>query len=360
MSHELNNPDFSDKTLDHSRDDNTTVEGGAPLLSICIPTYNRADFIGHCLDSILGQWVEGIELVIVDGASKDATPAVVAEYQRRYPFIRYFRRSSNVGIDEDVLKVVELATGDYCWLMSDDDQFEPGALADVLGKLGQFSDLAGASVNYSSYDISMKFKIATVPALIGMDHTSDHLFLSREDCFAGLSMHLGYLSAQIVNRKLWNGVVSSCDLMPYMRSSWLMVFMIGQMLNRNSRWLYIGEACIGNRTANDSFVLRVGEYNRQLITHESFPRIIRDLFGEGSPVFGAITNRTITNRMPRNLAKLKANNASFQLQIDLVLLYTRKYGRHLNYWLFVFPIFLIPNFFLRFTRFVYLEARKRA
>lgn len=358
MSSELQIPNSLDLPLDHALDNNAIQGGCSPRLSICIPTYNRAAFIGHCLDSILGQWLEGVELIIVDGASKDETPVVVAEYQRRYPFIRYFRRSSNVGIDEDVLKVVELATGDYCWLMSDDDQFEHGALADVLGKLEQFDDLAGASVSYSSYDINMKFRIATVPALIGMDHTSDHLFLSRDECFAGLGMHLGYLSAQIVNRKLWNVAVSTCDLMPYMRSSWLMVFMIGQMLSRNSRWLYIGESCIGNRTANDSFVLRVGEYNRQLITHESFPRVIRDLFGESSSVFCTITNRTIKNRMPRNLAKLKANNASIQLQIELISLYTRKYWRYFNYWLFVFPIFFVPNLILRVTRFVYLGVRK--
>jgi abequosyltransferase len=329
-----------------------------PRLSICIPTYNRADFIGHCLDSILDQWAEGVELVIVDGGSKDATPSVIADYQRRYPFIKYFQRLSNVGIDEDVLKVVELAKGDYCWLMSDDDQFEQGALAEVLRKLEMFSNLAGASLGYVSYDISMKFKIATVPALFGMDPTSDHLFLNRDDCFSGLGMHLGYLSAQIVNRRLWNEVVAGCDLSPYMRSSWLMVYIIGQMSKRNSRWLYIGESCIGNRTANDSFVLRVGEYNRQLITHESFPRIIRDLFGVASPVFRAVTNRTIINRMPRNLAKLKANNAPIRLQIDLVMLYTIKYRMYFNYWLFVFPIFFIPNFLLRFIRFVYLGVRK--
>ena len=168
-----------------------------PRLSICIPTYNRADFIVHCLDSILDQWAEGVELVIVDGGSKDATPSVIADYQRRYPFIKYFQRLSNVGIDEDVLKVVELAKGDYCWLMSDDDQFEQGALAEVLRKLEMFSNLAGASLGYVSYDISMKFKIATVPALIGMDPTADHLFLNRDDLLKQMRTTYLFLKANM-------------------------------------------------------------------------------------------------------------------------------------------------------------------
>ena len=328
------------------------------FLSICIPTYNRADCIRHCLDSILGQWVEEVELVIVDGASKDATPSIVGEYQQRYPFIKYFRRSENVGIDEDVLKCIELATGEYCWLMSDDDQFENGALTEVLSKLKHYNGLSGASLGYVSYDVNMEFKIATVPALIGMDPSSDYQFSSLDECFSMLGMHLGYLSAQIVNRRLWCEVVSICDLKPYMRSSWLMVFIIGSMLKRNPNWLYIAAPCIGNRTANDSFVLRVGEFNRQLITHDSFPRIVADLFGSNSQVFAHISSRTISRRMPRNLAKLKANNISFRLQGDLFLLYTRKYWKYINYWLFVFPIFFIPNFIFTATRFFYLKLRK--
>lgn len=337
-----------------------TVGKDAPSLSICIPTYNRADCLGPCLDSILSQCDEGIEVVIVDGASTDATSELVADYQRRYPSIRYYRRPFNVGIDEDVLKVVELAKGDYCWLMSDDDLMARRALADVRGKLNQYPGLAGASVNYASYDQGLHFRIDTVPALVGMDAGSDHLFSSGSGCFAALGMHLGYLSAQIVNRRLWSEIASKCDLTPYKKSSWLMVYVIGKMLERNPNWLYICSEIIKNRSANDSFAARVGEYNRQLITHEAFPRVIVGLFGENSDVLRTIASGMIAHRMPRNLAKLKANNASLGLQLDLVKLYTRKYWQHSVYWLFVFPLFLVPNFVFRIVRVVYLDIKRRS
>jgi len=333
-------------------------EQGYPRLSICIPTYNRAEFIGGCIDNILEQWQDGLELVIVDGASTDSTSEVVAEYLRRYPHFKYYRRSSNVGIDEDVLKVVELASGDYCWLMSDDDLLEEGAIASVLDRLSEFKNLSGASVSYSSYDKSMQFKIATIPAIIGMKPSSDQLFACGEECFAKLGMHLGYLSSQIVNRAVWNSAIAQSNLTPYMKSSWLMVYIIGQMLSIRPHWLYIHKECVKNRTANDSFVLKVGEFKRQLITHESFPQIVADLFGRNSDVFRKITNATIKSRMPRNLAKLKADNVPFLLQRDLLSLYTRKYGMYVKYWVWVFPIFLVPNFVMRIVRFVYFELQK--
>ena len=51
-----------------------------PLLSICIATYNRANFIGETLDSIILQLTEDVEVVIVDGASTDNTREVVESY----------------------------------------------------------------------------------------------------------------------------------------------------------------------------------------------------------------------------------------------------------------------------------------
>lgn len=51
-----------------------------PELSICIATYNRADFIGQTLDSIVSQNCDGVELVIVDGNSTDLTPQIMSNY----------------------------------------------------------------------------------------------------------------------------------------------------------------------------------------------------------------------------------------------------------------------------------------
>ncbi len=103
-----------------------------PLLSICIATLNRANFIGQTLNSIVSQMTEDVEIVIVDGASVDATPDIVAEYQSKYPQIKYVRLTKKGGVDRDYDKAVRSAIGEYCWLFSDDDILAQGALESVL------------------------------------------------------------------------------------------------------------------------------------------------------------------------------------------------------------------------------------
>jgi len=344
--------------LDNTGREEPTLSSRSVRLSFCIPTYNRADFIGECLDSILAQRDDRLELVIVDGASTDATPTIVKEYQRQYPFIRYFRRSENVGIDEDVLKVVELAEGQYCWLMSDDDRIEKGALAHVLSFLEYNPSLAGASLNYTSYDQSLSYKIYTAPAGSGGRLHQDTVFDCRDECFKELGVHISYLSSQVVNRRLWNDVVRNKDLSPYTGSAWLLVYVIGLMLAEQPRWGYIHFSCVANRSANDSFITRVGGYRRQIIAHVTFDHVISGLFGHGQ-VRRDVFKTLVADRMPKNLASYKANGASISLQLRLAVLCVRRYWSYPVFWWKVFPIFFVPNHVLSVVRRLYLCLASR-
>src|SRR6266571_3092358 len=97
-------------------------------LSICIATYNRADVIGETLESILPQLREGVELVVVDGASPDATESDVNSYFSGRSDCRYVRLPTKGGVDQDYCLAVEYAKGQYCWLMTDDDILKPNAI----------------------------------------------------------------------------------------------------------------------------------------------------------------------------------------------------------------------------------------
>lgn len=106
-----------------------------PQLSICIATFKRGDFIAETLDSILPQLRPGIEVIIVDGASPDDTPEVMARYTDTWPQLRYYREAENSGVDADYDKAVGYSTGRHVWLMTDDDLLKPGAVDRVLGLL---------------------------------------------------------------------------------------------------------------------------------------------------------------------------------------------------------------------------------
>ena len=52
-----------------------------PRLSVCVATYNRAEYIGETLESIIPQLTDEVEIVVVDGASTDGTSTVVKGYR---------------------------------------------------------------------------------------------------------------------------------------------------------------------------------------------------------------------------------------------------------------------------------------
>ncbi|MBF0230747.1 MAG: glycosyltransferase family 2 protein [Desulfamplus sp.] len=108
-----------------------------PLLSICIATYNRADYIGETLNSIIPQLNDDVELLVVDGASTDNTEAVVSEFVQKESRLRYIRLSAKGGIDYDYDQAVKFAKGKYCWLFTDDDLLKAGSIDHVLFEISK-------------------------------------------------------------------------------------------------------------------------------------------------------------------------------------------------------------------------------
>lgn len=170
-----------------------------PSLSICIATYNRARFIGATLESIVPQLDDSTELVIVDGASSDETPAIVAEYQRRSDRIRYHRQQTNGGVDRDFAAAVELACGRYCWLFADDDLFRPDAVARLKPHLEEGHSLLIINTEVRNADMSR----VLVANRVGFDR--DRVYAVGEDdrLFAETSFYLTFIGAVVIDRQLW-------------------------------------------------------------------------------------------------------------------------------------------------------------
>lgn len=106
-------------------------------LSICIPTHNREELLRVALESVAAQWRDELELTVADNASTDGTGALVEAYRQRLGEVRYFRWDDNQGADRNYLKSVELATGEYCWILGSDDAAVDGAVEDLQAVLSE-------------------------------------------------------------------------------------------------------------------------------------------------------------------------------------------------------------------------------
>lgn len=100
-----------------------------PLVSFVIPTYNYADFVGKALDSLLGQTLVDLELIIIDDASTDDTQRVLERY-RQDPRVLVVRHTSNRGNIRTYNEGLAMARGEYIGLLSADDVcLRPDAVA---------------------------------------------------------------------------------------------------------------------------------------------------------------------------------------------------------------------------------------
>lgn len=126
----------------------------SPLLSICIPTFNRARLLDVCLASLLPQVAAHfpeVDCVVSDNASSDATQEILAKYRSQFPFLRVSRNSANLGIIGNITKVAsELATGEFVWLIGDDDVMTIGAIERLIKRLHQSPsvDLVAFNIGY--------------------------------------------------------------------------------------------------------------------------------------------------------------------------------------------------------------------
>lgn len=180
---------------------NTPLHSGIAQskLSICIATYNRGKFIGETLDSILSQMLPGVELVVVDGASPDNTPEVMAQYLLRYPEIRYFREQENSGIDRDYDKAVGYARGEYCWLMTDDDLLRAGSVSRVLDSLDANPDLVVVNAEVKNADFSTVFD----PSILKFSSDREYAEKDSEKFFSEVASYLSFIGGVVIKRHLW-------------------------------------------------------------------------------------------------------------------------------------------------------------
>ena len=249
-------------------------------ISFCIPTYNFGRFIGEALEGIIAQATDEVELVVVDGASADNTQEVIRHYQKLFPRISYFLREKNMGVDRDIDKAVELAKGQYCWLMSADDRPKPGAIKRMLGEIESGYNIY--LCNRTECDFSLR-------------PIKDRLFLSRgigDSVFdlsdnASLAYYLNksramgalfsYCSSLVFNRQNWNDI-SYDDLLT--GTCYAHVYRLFSLINLKAcRLKYIREPLIFCRGNNDSFLAQ-GQVRRLFIDIDGYSLLAGRLFAK--------------------------------------------------------------------------------
>lgn len=118
------------------------MEPEAPLVSVGIPTYNRAERLRGAVESVLAQDHPAIEVVISDNASTDGTEALGRSLAAADPRVRYLRNEVNVGPTANFNLVRAASRGEYLLWLGDDDRLSPDYVSACVAALAADPSLA--------------------------------------------------------------------------------------------------------------------------------------------------------------------------------------------------------------------------
>lgn len=183
------------------------TSSAVPIISIAIPTYNRAKRLEETLTrlsvhpEIFADWVE---IVVSDNASTDDTPGIVAAFTARTgKSVRYGRNDRNLGIDGNIHAVSRLATGRYLLLMSDDDLLLQGALSKLRSLVEATSDLVFCFVNGGAFTGTYD-PHASLQSLVKLDQP----LVTRDpnELLSTIGVWSTFISSFFVERQAWLSV----------------------------------------------------------------------------------------------------------------------------------------------------------
>ncbi|MCB1136059.1 MAG: glycosyltransferase family 2 protein, partial [Chlamydiia bacterium] len=104
------------------------MEPSQVLVSVGVPVFNGENYLREALDCLLAQTLDQIEIILMDNASEDQTPAIGQSYALKHPKIKYFRQDHNVGAGPNYNACFKRSKGKFFKWHAHDDLISPDFL----------------------------------------------------------------------------------------------------------------------------------------------------------------------------------------------------------------------------------------
>jgi len=297
------------------------------ILTICIPTYNRADYLVRCLDSIFNQNTNNrqhlFEVAVFDNCSTDITSEVVDNYANRDIPFNFFTSTQNWGPDINIGKCYLYSKSKYVWVLGDDDLILPGCLNHVLDILtqGEFG-----IVFLNSYGFK-KDHIAERPKLIKPEKTYEY---TGEQILKKMTSNVSFISGNIVNTKFINEVDVKSTTGTYLNQMPGILNAIVQ----SDRNIYINKYYLAQQGENST------SYKYFTVFGNNFPQIFNQYIAQKKH------RRWVYNQLMITTFPIQLLNSRRSIKSDLEKnaydILKPYYGNYILFWIFVYPIIYFP------------------
>jgi abequosyltransferase len=314
------------------------------LLTIAIPTYNRALSLDETLQSITQQIDDrkDIEIVISDNASTDATYEIVQKYLTQFSQIKYYKNEINKGIDYNIYKAAALSTGEYVYFLSDDDIMLPNSLNKMLSLIQEHQDIGffyinGIGFTYNESHEKIYFKSSVI------DEAKDMIFNDKNNFISFLKLQITFVSAFLFHRKSWN---INTEKEQYIGTDIYLSYDLLHLLSNTHKYMYVAEPMIGvhaSYTTGNYRIFYAFAYQWRKLLLEKAVQL-----GFDQKQMRTLFNNTIPHLHGR-IKSIKFGNTKASLDFQAFKLILRSTYDTSTFWFKLLPILMTPSFVLIFN-----------
>ena len=219
------------------------------LLSVVLPNYNHAAFVGGQIAAILSQTYRNLELIVIDDASTDNSVAVIESTIKNDPRVTFIKNEKNLGVVPNVHRGRQLAKGEFIYFGAADDRVLPGLFEKSISALLQapkaavcFTQMAWIENNGTTAR-PMPLRLTQQPTFLTPDVFCDVI------CGEHLTGHSAIMRAELLDKAM--PPLEDFDALQW-HSDW---FIETVMACRHGS-CYIPEPLVAIRIAEDTFSMQ--------------------------------------------------------------------------------------------------------
>ena len=323
----------------------------APTLSISIPVHDgRAAVLAELLDTIGAQARPGLEVCVSDNASRDGVADVVAAFRERVgvPTV-YSRTDPEVSVGRNIVRSIELASGDYCWPVGSDDHLASDAVDTVFRLLEEHPGVSGITTRRDNFSDDMTERLEP-------DRPGFYPEPGRTTRLSGTSEVLGnvghafaYLGVHVFHRERLLAAAREGLDDALAHPLWPQIHLFGSVVLRDPLWVWYPTALIKARS-HRSYIHETGEAGQDLGSiHAHIVTSLSQVWADLIPPRLVAIHRALLRRAllvwaaPDAIAIIKSRPGhSLMADARMLVAFTRQFWRLPEFWRHSFAPLLVP------------------
>jgi len=308
-----------------------------PLLSILIPTFNRAEYLDRLLCELASQinssgLCEIIEVVIGNNSSVDNTSIVISSHLSSNTFFSCVTQSSNIGAELNILSLFDSSCGNFRWIIGDDDLPRPGLVNHVVNLLQANSPSLLYLPSKWATDISA-FNLGSIEELT-------FAYSSRLKSAGDLHIWVTFISSWVFNAEQFVSMRNDLYHLPELVGSNLLPigWILPLLIQSKSRILVVDQPCIFATSGNS------GGYAVLQTFMINYPKIVHSYTKSSPLIRAALVGNALRSHLPGLIVSLR-RGSGFSDAGDCVGIFSsslKLLWAYPSYWFFCIPALFLP------------------